>query len=87
VPTPPPTLGGANTCTGSSTNLAPEECDAWKDFYTAANGPEWTKCSDAATDPCSCKGSTDKNPVCTVDGTSVETMYVIPAPHHFASVL
>jgi len=37
----------ATNCTGSSTKLAPAECDAWGDFYDDAGGKEWTKCSDA----------------------------------------
>ena len=75
----------ATNCTGSSTKLAPAECDAWGDFYDDAGGKEWTKCSDAKTDPCSCKGTHGTHAVCTPDGTSVETMYVIPAPRLFAS--
>ena len=75
----------ATTCTGSSAKLAQAECDAWGDFYDDAGGTGWTTCSAARTDPCSCKGTTDKNPVCTPDGTSVATMYVIPAPRLFAS--
>ena len=74
----------ATTCTGSSTKLAQAECDAWGDFYDEATGKEWTTCSDARTDPCSCKG-TDGAPVCATDNTSVETMYGIPAPRLFAS--
>ena len=75
----------ATTCTGSSAKLAQAECDAWGDFYDEATGKEWTKCSDARTDPCSCKGKDGTRPVCTPDGTSVATMYVIPAPRLFAS--
>ena len=75
----------ATTCTGNSTKLTQAECGAWGDFYDDAGGTGWTTCSAARTDPCSCKGTTDKNPVCTPDGTSVVTMYVIPAPRLFAS--
>ena len=75
----------ATTCTGNSANLTQAECDAWGDFYDEATGKEWTTCSDAKTDPCSCKGSDGKHAVCTPDGTSVATMYVIPAPRLFAS--
>jgi hypothetical protein len=41
-------------CTGKSTDLAAVECAVWKDFYDATNGPKWSDCSDARSDPCSC---------------------------------
>jgi hypothetical protein len=46
--------GACITCTGNSADLAGVECAAWQDFYDATNGPQWSHCSDARSDPCSC---------------------------------
>jgi Leucine-rich repeat (LRR) protein len=34
--------------------VALEELSAWQDLYDATNGPFWSECSDARSDPCSC---------------------------------
>jgi hypothetical protein len=44
-----------STCTGESADLAAVECAAWQDLYDATNGPKWSSCSDARSDPCSCR--------------------------------
>jgi hypothetical protein len=44
----------AVVCTGSSSDLAHADCSAWKDLYDSTNGANWTRCSDARSDPCSC---------------------------------
>ena len=48
----PPSLTG---CTGQSSSLDDLQCNAWRDFYNSTGGTGWTRCSDAATDPCSCQ--------------------------------
>jgi len=42
------------TCKGKSADLAAVECGAWQDLYDATNGAQWSHCSDARSDPCSC---------------------------------
>jgi hypothetical protein len=32
----------------------PAELAAWQDLYDSTNGPKWSSCSDARSDPCSC---------------------------------
>lgn len=61
----------AETCTGKSAGLAPEQCQAWADLYDAAGGPSWTECSRDRLDPCNCgHGGTQ----CTRDGTALDIL-------------
>ena len=76
-------------CTGASTNLPADQCAAWQAFWDGAGGDDWQDYNNkplscSRTDPCSCKGADGTHPMCTPDGTSVMTMYVIPAPRLFA---
>jgi hypothetical protein len=48
---------GPSVCTGVSAGLAAGECAAWQELYDATNGPKWSECSDARSDPCSCSTS------------------------------
>jgi hypothetical protein len=45
---------GIGVCTGSSTSLHPGDCSVWQELYDAMNGPKWSGCSDARSDPCAC---------------------------------
>ena len=51
----PPALRSVGSCTGQSSSLDDLQCSAWRDFYNSTGGVGWTRCSDAATDPCSCQ--------------------------------
>jgi hypothetical protein len=44
---------GASCCSGSSTDLASEECDAWQSLYVR-DTPEGTSAGCSRSDPCSC---------------------------------
>ena len=66
----------SQTCTGASTNLAQDQCDAWGDFYDALAGDGWTHCQGTKSDPCSCQGNFGTDPTCSSDGTTVNTMCV-----------
>jgi hypothetical protein len=65
----------SQACTGSSTQLPQDQCDAWKDFYDALNGDGWTTCKGTRTDPCSCLGKGGSQPVCS-GGKTVNKMCV-----------
>jgi hypothetical protein len=68
----------SQVCTGNSTRLAQNQCDAWGDLYTALGGDEWSpKCKNTQRDPCSCRNFDDKNSVCNTDGTVVNAMCVM----------
>jgi hypothetical protein len=55
----------AGACTGKSADLAVVECSAWQELYDVTNGPKWSHCSDARSDPCSCSyGSGDGGVYC-----------------------
>ena len=71
----------AGPCTGNSTKLALDQCDAWIAFYDSTNGDKWTgkAAACAQTDPCSCFGSYGAQnpppyPVCDPTGTTVQFM-------------
>jgi hypothetical protein len=81
VPVPQRRLA-SQTCTGSSSNLPQDRCDAWGDFYDALTGDGWTYCKGTKSDPCSCKGYSGVNPVCNGDGTTVITMCVTRCLFH-----
>jgi hypothetical protein len=72
-PTPAPPGPGPNACSGKSAGLAAVECAAWQDFYDATNGPHWSECYDARSDPCSCSTS-DAEANCT--GGHITYMYL-----------
>eukprot|EP00939_MAST-03C_sp_MAST-3C-sp1_P001938 g1938.t1 len=57
------------TCVGASSNLDADECFAWKEFHTAANGVSWHRCADKWDDPCGCSSV-----ACSEDGhiTSID---------------
>ena len=68
-------------CTGSSTNLPLDQCDAWIKFYDALTGDGWISsagdaCKGLRTDPCACKGVHGKTSVCNNDGTTVVKLCV-----------
>jgi hypothetical protein len=68
-------------CTGSSTNLPLDQCDAWIKFYDALTGDGWISsggdaCKGLRTDPCACKGVHGKTSVCNNDGTTVVNLCV-----------
>jgi hypothetical protein len=46
----------AETCTGTSAGLAPDQCAAWGQFWDGASGPNWTGWGQGCTklDPCAC---------------------------------
>ena len=76
--------GRLGLCTGNSTQLPAAECNAWLAFYQATNGANWTFCSSAATDPCSCCGwggmcgqGGVTGPTCNSAGTAV-TSVILP---------
>jgi hypothetical protein len=56
--TSPPTTTASPTtsdaCTGSSSNLLPSDCDAWKVFYDSTTGEHWDACNQNRLDPCAC---------------------------------
>jgi hypothetical protein len=55
LPAPMPNCIQMHTnCTGSSSALAPAECDAWIDLFESLGGDSWKLCSSAKLDPCSC---------------------------------
>ena len=67
-------------CTGSSTNLAPDQCNAWVDLYDQTGGAKWTACSDNRLDPCACMGIDDPGhtyPVCNTPGTAVNMIILV----------
>jgi hypothetical protein len=79
------TLASTHTgCTGSSVNLAAEECSAFGEFYDALNGPRWRTATayfpnDCKTDPCSCTASHEGTSFgigCNEEHTSVTQMCV-----------
>jgi hypothetical protein len=37
---------GHDPCTGSSSSIHQEQCNAWQDAFDAANGNVWHNCSD-----------------------------------------
>jgi hypothetical protein len=39
-------------CSGTSANLDSDECNSWKEFYSAANGAYWARFRDNFADPC-----------------------------------
>jgi hypothetical protein len=41
-------------CVGNSSSLAPAECNAWQDIFSATNGKGWSHFNDSRLDPCSC---------------------------------
>ena len=41
-------------CVGESTNLPPQQCAAWIDFYNATQGDGWLNCAGTQRDPCCC---------------------------------
>jgi hypothetical protein len=61
-------------CTGSSTKLPQDQCDAWGDFYDALNGKSWTACNGTRTDPCSCYSSASLDVACNSGGTAISGM-------------
>jgi hypothetical protein len=67
-------------CAGSSTNLAPDQCNAWVDVYDQTGGAKWTACSDNRLDPCACMGIDDPGhtyPVCNTPGTEVNMIILV----------
>jgi hypothetical protein len=75
----------SQVCTGSSTKLPQDQCDAWGDFYVALGGDGWDTCkvsmSQAGlvlkTDPCSCTPEHGAQAaICNSDGTTVVEMCV-----------
>ena len=74
--------GGAATnarggATGGSSQLSAEQCIAWVRLYDDTRGANWTKCADARTDPCSCKGSATapaNQYTCSPDGSAIERL-------------
>jgi hypothetical protein len=72
--TPSPAL--SNACTGNSMQLPAAQCNAWIKLFDATDGPHWNYCVSLRTDPCSCKGFMNRYQFCSVDGTTVITMYV-----------
>jgi hypothetical protein len=87
LPTPPPAPPApGNTCTGMSTQLPKNQCDAWQSFWDGAGGDAgWTSAgaSCTKTDPCKlgCGGYSGKFRACNGAGTTVTNMSV-PAPPH-----
>jgi hypothetical protein len=70
-------LKNVSTCTGLSTQLPQDQCDAWGDFYDALSGDDWKCCSGTRYDPCSCMGCPgggSTSPVCSADGMAVISM-------------
>lgn len=55
-------IGGA--CTGASTKLDAVDCAAWTTFFDATGGKQWSECSSARTDPCSCNAVANANISC-----------------------
>jgi len=67
-------LSGA---TGGSSSLPADQCNAWIRLYDNTRGAQWTKCADARTDPCSCKGSATESAnqyTCSPDGSAIERL-------------
>ena len=61
-------------CTGSSTKLPADQCNAWIKLHDDTGGASWTKCAGYRTDPCACKGSDEiYGSVCS-GGTSILRM-------------
>jgi hypothetical protein len=69
-------FGGYLACTGSSTDLSPDECGAWQDLYASTNGPNWDYCDDSRSDPCSCGtfAGSDKYAYVTCTGVHITHM-------------
>jgi hypothetical protein len=80
-----PVHATAIVCNGTSTVLPQAQCEAWVDFFDAANGAGWIGCMDATrtpkvgstyrTDPC---GLIDTNSLttlfCDKGGTTIQKM-------------
>jgi hypothetical protein len=80
-------LEPVSNCTGLSTQLPQDQCDAWGDFYVALGGDGWTRCAGTKSDPCSCQGDNGGRPVCSTDGTTVISMCVTRRHRHCRSPL
>jgi hypothetical protein len=70
TPKPPPAI-----CMGESADLAALECAAWQDLYDATDGPKWSHCSDARSDPCSCSYGDNGQVDCT--GGHITTLHLL----------
>ena len=80
-------IAACHACTGASTQLPADQCNAWIAFYDATGGPHWKHtqpnetnygkpiCSGSRTDPCSCTGFVeDRYPVCNRENTAIVDM-------------
>jgi hypothetical protein len=69
---------GASTCTGASTKLPQDECDAYEDFFDKSNGDTWYGGGAAGSckrsDPCGCYTARSGGHLCNTDGTAIVTM-------------
>ena len=87
--TTPPSqcISACHACTGASTQLPADQCNAWIAFYDATGGPHWKHtqpnetnygkpiCSGSRTDPCSCTGFVENRyPVCNRENTAIVDM-------------
>ena len=54
-PTPLPSPAPGNICTGNSTQLPADQCNAWIKFHDSMGGKDWNHCSANRLDPCSCR--------------------------------